>query len=532
MTTSFGLAYQPLMPPTTTATDTTDARTNPRRMRDLRTGVSSPPGDDGRSSIAAAAEAFQQRAAASRTAIRFARPAPSKAVNEVPSGWPVRVYVLLLGLSVSAAACVLVFSGRTIGSLWAVIPMVIVAVVAERGGVVLGRGIEVSISLLPVLFAAVVFGPTAAMAVGGLSMLGDLRPPYLRFLTYSCSRALGGAATGLAASWAADQTDAALGSMVLATLVGAAVAHVLDFVFCSITLWVRATERPMQMVRAVLPMLPYSVPLYTAVVAPLAYSYLYVTPWSVLFFLLPAIAAQRLFSMYQDQRRLARALASANDTLERANLSFASALVATLDARDRYTAGHSAAVAVYARDIAKQLGLPEDHLRLAHLAGLVHDIGKIGVAPGILEKPGPLTLHERRKMEQHCEIGERILDKVEAYAEIARIVRHHHERMDGMGYPDGLRGDAIPLISRIICVADAYNAMTSDRPYRDAMSVPVARDRLRQAAGTQFDDAVVDAFDAVLELASDEYRVAAWADYDAEASEHAALMPLTQATAA
>src|SRR6266542_5935918 len=121
--------------------------------------------------------------------------------------------------------------------------------------------------------------------------------------------------------------------------------------------------------------------------------------------------------------------------LERANLSFATALVATLDARDRYTAGHSAAVAIYSRDIAKRMGLSEAPQQLVHLCGLVHDIGKIGLPAGLLEKPGALTLEERRLMETHSEIGERILAKVDDYAEIAAIVRHHHERFDGNGYP-------------------------------------------------------------------------------------------------
>jgi putative two-component system response regulator len=227
--------------------------------------------------------------------------------------------------------------------------------------------------------------------------------------------------------------------------------------------------------------------------------------------------------MYQAQRELAGDLRHANDELERANLSFASALVATLDARDRYTAGHSAAVAVYARDIAKGMGLDVEQQELAHLSGLLHDIGKIGVPPGILEKPGPLTLQERRKMEEHSAIGERILAKVEAYSEIARIVRHHHERIDGCGYPDGFSDGSIPLISKIICVADAYNAMTSDRPYRDAMPAEVARSRLSQAAGTQFDSEVVTAFEAVLAVATEDYASGSMTDFIQEADRQPAL---------
>jgi putative nucleotidyltransferase with HDIG domain len=206
--------------------------------------------------------------------------------------------------------------------------------------------------------------------------------------------------------------------------------------------------------------------------------------------------------------------------LERANLSFAGALVAALDARDRYTAGHSAAVAVYTRDIAKRLGFSQEDQQLAHLAGLLHDIGKVGLSPGILEKPGALTLEERRQMEEHSAIGERILSNVDDYAEIARIVRHHHERMDGNGYPDRLRGEAIPLISRIIGVADAYNAMTSGRPYRDAMPSRVAKMRLAQSVETQFDTTVVAAFEAILSGASETYRSGARADFAVEAQKH------------
>jgi putative two-component system response regulator len=251
-----------------------------------------------------------------------------------------------------------------------------------------------------------------------------------------------------------------------------------------------------------------SVSLYAPIVALLTVAYSKVSPWTLPLFFLPALAAQRLFGLYQEQRQLTEELVDVNVALEKANLSFATALVTTLDARDRYTAGHSAAVAIYARDIAVRMGLSEAEAKKAHLAGLVHDIGKIGLSAGVLEKPGALTLEERRDMQRHSEIGERILNKVETYAEIAGIVRWHHERVDGGGYPDGLSSTDIPLLSRIIAVADAYNAMTSDRPYRDAMPSRVARMRLAQAVESQFDTSVVAAFEAVLAGASEAYRVA------------------------
>jgi len=269
---------------------------------------------------------------------------------------------------------------------------------------------------------------------------------------------------------------------------------------------IRGTGSWLETIPSVVPPLLASVPLQAPMVAILAYSYTTISPWSVALFAIPAVAAQRLLLLYRQQRETAEALGSANARLAKANLSFATALVATLDARDRYTAGHSAAVATYASDIAKRMGLSERQQELAHLCGLVHDVGKIGLAAGLLEKPGALTLDERRQMEQHSVIGERILQNVDDYSEIAEIVRHHHERVDGLGYPDQLERDAIPLLARIIAVADAYNAMTSARPYRDAMPSRVARLRLAQAVEAQFDTSVVAAFEAILAGATEDYR--------------------------
>ena len=246
------------------------------------------------------------------------------------------------------------------------------------------------------------------------------------------------------------------------------------------------------------PLSVIAVPLYVPAVSFLVYGYAEYSLAIVAMVFIPLLALQRVVHLYQEQRAAAQSLAEVNRQLERANLSFAAALVATLDARDRYTAGHSAAVARYSRDIAERMGLSEEDQQLVYLSGLVHDIGKIGLPAGLLEKPGALTLDERRQMQEHSEIGERILSKVEDYADIARIVRHHHERIDGHGYPDGIEGEEIPLLSRIIGVADAYDAMTSDRPYREAMPSRVARLRLAQSVESQFDTTIVAAFEAVL----------------------------------
>ncbi len=427
-----------------------------------------------------------------------------------------QAWVVFVSASAISAAIGLFLAGWRLEMPLLVVGLGLFAAAAERGRVSLiasnGETTEESISLVPCLFAAVVFGPLAALTVGALSMAGEVRRPHLRWVTYASTRAITGALAGLAATAGYALSTTSAGSIVIATALAAAVAEALDSLFFALTVRLRGMNAT-AMLSALKAPLAAALLLYPSLVALLAFAYFRLSPWAVGLFLVPALAAQRSYRLYQDQRRLAKDLSSANVRLERANMSFATALVATLDARDRYTAGHSAAVAIYARDIASRLELPEDDQRLAHLCGLVHDIGKIGLPPGLLEKPGALTLAERRQMEKHSEIGERILAKVEDYAEIAKIVRHHHERWDGQGYPDGLAGEEAPLISRIITVADAYNAMTSDRPYRDAMPSRVARMRLAQGVESQFDTTVVAAFEAVLAGANDEYRTARRSDF-------------------
>jgi putative nucleotidyltransferase with HDIG domain len=397
-----------------------------------------------------------------------------------------------------------------------------VAWLAERQSVRLTTNLQMSVSVLPVLFAAVVYGPLAAMSVGASALLADFGRPYVRWVIWTSTRALAGGLAGITAGLLLSG-DASLGVLLIAVVVAGVTEAITDGAIAVGTLAIRKSGSILGTIQAMGRLLAGTIPLYTPVLAALAYVYEHISAWTVLLFFVPALAAQRLFVLYQEQRRLTDDLVTVNTRLERANLSFATALVATLDARDRYTAGHSAAVAIYSRDIAERMGLTEYERQLAHLAGLVHDIGKIGLPAGLLEKAGPLTLEERRQMESHSSIGERILGKVEDYAEIAEVVRHHHERVDGRGYPDGLSDATIPLIARIISVADAYNAMTSDRPYRDAMPSRVARLRLAQAVESQFDTSVVAAFEAILAAADEEYRAASGAQFSLGLQEDQAL---------
>jgi len=408
-------------------------------------------------------------------------------------------------LASGATAFTLVRHGYGLPPVWALLVLVAVAAIAERQGVWVSDRIEMSVSFLPIVFGAVVFGPLAAFAVGGLSNATDSRQPFLKWLVYTPVRALSGVTAALAASAVVGGTPG-FGGDFLASLAASAAWVGADAAFNAATFAVRNGD-----VRSLLgdigPFLFLAVPLYVPLVALFVYGYNAYSLWVVIAFFIPALALQRLVHLYQEQRDATRHLASANERLRSANLSFATALVATLDARDRYTAGHSAAVAIYARDIARRMELSDEECGLVHVSGLVHDIGKIGLPAGLLEKPGALTLEERRQMETHSEIGEQILRKVDDYGEIADIVRHHHERVDGLGYPDGLKSADIPILARIISVADAYNAMTSDRPYRDALPSRVARLRLAQAVESQFDTSVVAAFEAILASADEQYRM-------------------------
>jgi len=194
--------------------------------------------------------------------------------------------------------------------------------------------------------------------------------------------------------------------------------------------------------------------------------------------------------------QLAAALANARlvKELDRLSVGTLTALARAIDAKSTWTAGHSERVTSMAVEIGKFMGLPERELSILYRGGLLHDIGKIGTPPAILEKPEKLTAEEFRIMREHVATGARILEPIPGFAELIPIVLHHHERFDGSGYPDGLAGEAIHLNARIFAVADVYDAMISDRPYRKAWPPNHVVGLVCEKAGTHFDPRVVQAF--------------------------------------
>jgi putative nucleotidyltransferase with HDIG domain len=175
------------------------------------------------------------------------------------------------------------------------------------------------------------------------------------------------------------------------------------------------------------------------------------------------------------------------------------AMLTAIDTKDRYTRRHSEHVTEYARWIADELRLPRETRRMTCVGGLLHDIGKIGVPDTILQKPGRLSAEEWEVMKGHPSLGALMLRSVPGLEGVIDAVRSHHERWDGRGYPDGLAGENIPLLGRILAVADAFSAMTTDRPYRKGMAWEAALGEIRANSGTQFDPTLAHAFLAAAE---------------------------------
>lgn len=170
------------------------------------------------------------------------------------------------------------------------------------------------------------------------------------------------------------------------------------------------------------------------------------------------------------------------------------ALTSAVDAKDAYTCGHSERVALLSRRLAREINLTEHQIDRIYMAGLLHDVGKIGVPEAVLQKTGRLTAEEFEQMKRHPGVGARILSDIKQVEDIIPGVLHHHERYDGKGYPTGLSGQNIPLMGRIICLADCFDAMTSNRTYRKALPLEVALSEIRRCSGTQFDPGLAEAF--------------------------------------
>ena len=426
---------------------------------------------------------------------------------------PIRAYAASLALTSLAITLAAAFTGG-VGRWDAVALLAVFGFAAESRPIRISTRVELSGSLIPLVMAALLFGPAAAALVGVAAMLSDRRGPLERFVIFTCGRALAGASAGAAAAVVpATVAGVGLGHLLAEALAAATAATAVEFSVTAVTLWLRHRTAPLELWRLARMHGLVSVVLCAPVAALFAYAYGASGIWVLSFFVIPVAASHFAFGMHAPKEQLIAALEQTNAELEvanshlrRINMSFAEALVKAIDGRDAYTAGHSKAVAEYSRDIASELGLPREEVQRIHLCGLVHDIGKIGVRAEVLEKQAALDDGEWDEMRRHSAIGEAILLEVPGYADMAEVVRSHHERWDGAGYPDNLVGEQIPRLARLIAVADSYNAMTSDRPYRRAMTPERAIEQLMLGKGSQYEAAPVDAFLRVLARAPDWYR--------------------------
>ena len=213
--------------------------------------------------------------------------------------------------------------------------------------------------------------------------------------------------------------------------------------------------------------------------------------WAMML-LLARTASRTLRRQTTTLRERSLALTESYRLLEESSLEAVESLNATVDAKDPYTAGHSARVQRIALAVANELELSGERLDAVRFGGLFHDIGKIGVRSEVLTKPGALSEVERAHIRSHATVGEQIIAEVDFLQEVRPLIRHHQERYDGSGYPDGLQGEAIPLMARIIAVTDVFDALTTDRPYRRALPAPRAFSLLEEEAGRAFDPRVVE----------------------------------------
>jgi putative nucleotidyltransferase with HDIG domain len=250
----------------------------------------------------------------------------------------------------------------------------------------------------------------------------------------------------------------------------------------------------------------------------LAIAALYATagPVAVALLFVPLFASQYMFKLLVREREHVARQKELSDQYLEMNIGLAAAMVVLLDSKDEYTAQHSAAVAMYCRDIAIALKLPDEDAEALHLAGLLHDLGKVGVPDAVLRKTASLDEDEWCFIREHPEKGAEVLSHLANYQDVADIVRYHHERLDGSGYPSGIGGDSIPELSKILAVADSYHAMTSDRPYRAARSSFEALKELRALAGTTLDAVYIEALARVLRDKDLAYRDGSSTDFMGE----------------
>jgi HD-GYP domain-containing protein (c-di-GMP phosphodiesterase class II) len=469
-------------------------------------------------------------------------PRPVAVWSRRPRPWWAALYIRALAVISISILCVLVWaqirvvglhpSGRfPVGSF---VVLLAIAVFAEAYTIRVGPRTEISAGFLVCFLSTAIVGPLAGFAIAvGSQLLGVRERKWERTLCYAATMGIVMGSTSLL-YWVILRRIGGLenSSTALVAAIGLGVGmlyQVLNFGLVVPVMWLRGGiglgrawrlfERPF------LPFIFFFLAISIGLVAAYqlylkhfgskTYNGLYAT-LIVMLSLLPVLGLIYAFRAYAQQRELADVNARLAGRNERLALQAVASQITALDLKDDYTARHSAAVAQWASDIAEALKLSDRERNLTHLASLLHDVGKIGIPDDVLKSPVKLDRVNWSLIEGHCYNGYKILKHIDEFDELATVVLHHHERFDGTGYPRGLAGEKIPLASRIICVADSYSAMVSDRPYGPALSPAIGMAELELHKGTQFDPEIVDCFLAILEALDDCYRRGQEADFQVE----------------
>jgi putative nucleotidyltransferase with HDIG domain len=381
--------------------------------------------------------------------------------------------------------------------------------------------IKVSASFLAVVVGAVVLGGAPGALIGAVTMLASwvrFRWPLHDLLINLNAYAWAPLLAGLAMHAGADATQVTPNDALYYLLVLGAfgVALAVDFTaIASFSSYLERSRFSTKLRRILLPILPSE--LVSAVLV-VGFTFMYFEAGVAAIALLGValVVFQYLSGALLISQQRADQLELQTTRLAGFQVALLSALLRTLDLRDRMTARHSAAVARYAREIAIAAGLSEEEQELAHTAGLLHDIGKFVFPDRLLAGGTKLTEEDWQIIRKHPYEGARIVSQVDGYQPVSEIILAHHERIDGLGYPRGLRGEEIPLVSRIISVADTYDVMTARDSYREPVSSFEAIEELRRVSGAQLDGRFVELFIQILADKDIAYRHGEDADFDRE----------------
>jgi putative nucleotidyltransferase with HDIG domain len=380
----------------------------------------------------------------------------------------------------------------------------VLAIIAEVLAVEFAERITVTAANLPILLAMVFLGPAPAMIVAAVAGLWacwretSARIAAFNAANYVLPALLGALAFDSLRSSVDIPLDRVTPQLLLGGAVAAAVYEITNLGTAGIGVYL-AYGRPVRVYwKDELAPFVRSLALLTGVGLMVVALYALAGIVAVVVLFLPLFASQYIFQLLvREKQHLARQKKLTEQYLEM-NIGLAAAMIVLLDSKDHYTARHCAAVAMYCRDMAKALGLPESQVEALHLAGLLHDLGKVGTPDAVLGKQGKLDAGEWEFIHEHPMKGAEVLSHLVAYRDVADIVQYHHERLDGSGYPLGARDGDIPESAKILAVADCYHAMTSDRPYRRAMSSFEALKVLRQNAGKMYEALYVETLGQIL----------------------------------